>query len=493
MSLFDPIQGSSGSQPTLTTAGFNSNAPKILGNRTYTQENPAPQSSFGLNGGYYANKPTLIPGSMTAVYKYLGPATSNYSSLIYSAISPQAFTNAYNSQMGALNQARGYANQYSNPNEYWRAPTYNTNTSSPDLNSGFNATYGNATGAMQPALQNINDIIQKYAKDTPIFTDAEALNSGIMDAYSKAKNEYANLTPEASAAKYDAARAQFSPYQALGSNSANMLAKISGLSGAAEQNQAINELLNNQAVQSQLNLGQKAIANTAGAAGYLRSGRILQELTNYGQQLGSSAINQQQQNLLSQVGVGASAAGDVAGLYDKQVAAEKSLADARAGLQIGGQTALFNQRSTIENARLAQQTADRNAQLSAAGLSSQSSQALAKIYQDQAAGQTNNTQQQYQNALNEQHYNFEANSTASRATEQDKVRAAQDYLNYILNITMAEGRAGAEQAYGQGQTINTYDYLTNGPQTPPNYSVTPGTSPFGSNYNIVPNSPTVTA
>lgn len=157
---------------------------------------------------------------------------------------------------------------------------------------------------------------------------------------SKAASKAADAQVESSQAAVDEQRRQFdaavqalSPYTSVGKQALVAQKQLLGLSGAAQQKYAIQNIENSPYFQSVAKQGENAILQNSSATGGLRGGNVQGALAQFRPQLLNQLVQQQYQNLggLTQVGQ-ASAAGQ-----------------ANAGLQTGSNVSnLLNQQGQAQ-------------------------------------------------------------------------------------------------------------------------------------------------
>lgn len=161
----------------------------------------------------------------------------------------------------------------------------------------------------------------------------------------------------------------YNPYMSMGSNAANELQALSGLTGLNSQ-QIYDRYLNNSATQAQLDQGNRQINSNYAAQGLLGSGALLKALQSYGQDVATQGIGRAQQNLYNMTQLGAQAANQYTqGLLNKYQTDQQA---ALGGLQnqanlYGQQVNLLGQQNQAYNtqANFLANLAGTNAQLQA--------------------------------------------------------------------------------------------------------------------------------
>jgi hypothetical protein len=106
----------------------------------------------------------------------------------------------------------------------------------------------------------------------------------------------------------DVARADLQPFRDAGVKSTTELESLLGLSGQEAQAASVNGILQGAETQAKLNFGVDALDRRAAAGGSRNSGRAVQELFKYGQDLAATQISNQQQRLLQLTQLGQQAA-----------------------------------------------------------------------------------------------------------------------------------------------------------------------------------------
>lgn len=135
-------------------------------------------------------------------------------------------------------------------------------------------------------------------------------SSGVSEIAEAAKRRQAAIEQARVAAETakTAAVGQMTPYSETGFDANKLTGNYLGLGTPEEQQAALTQLQNSPGFQFQLQTGVDAIDNAAAARGLLGSGGRLKELTQYGQNLGLTTLNERlnQLNTLSNRGFNAS-------------------------------------------------------------------------------------------------------------------------------------------------------------------------------------------
>ncbi len=385
-----------------------------------------------------------------------GPTFKTVGDLFYSYNTPESIRAAAAAQQAAITQGIGAVNQYASPTNYFRAPSYSTSVNAPNSVPGIQQNFGAAVGKYNEYSQRVKDVIDQYANEANLYGDEQARNQTALKEYMDAKNRFsAQALNEQGGVEgvtdvgqlFGQARSNFNPYMSLGQSSAEELGRLSGAQGAEAQSAAVQSALASPEIQSQLGMGTAAVSRLASASGNLRSGRVMKELQEFGQNLASNAIAQKRQALLSQAGIGSSAAQDIAGLYSAQNQAEMARAGKLSDLDVATNQAAFSQKQAVEQQRLA-----------AMGLEQQNVSSIGNLLAQQAAQTTSAEQAQYDRQIAEARYNYETNLGAQKLTASDELRARQDYLNRLLDLYSAQGKVSANEQQQLGQRVGQISY-----------------------------------
>ena len=133
------------------------------------------------------------------------------------------------------------------------------------------------------------------------------------------------------ARQFDATRADFAPYQALGAGAAPHLGDLTGINGADQQQVEIDALRASPLYQSLYRNGEEALLQNASATGGLRGGNTERGLADFGSDTLSQVIQQKLAEYAGLVGIGQNASGAVGNFGAQAVGQQNDLRNQGAG------------------------------------------------------------------------------------------------------------------------------------------------------------------
>lgn len=162
------------------------------------------------------------------------------------------------------------------------------------------------------------------------------------NAQGKAADKAAQLQYDAtklgiseSARQFDATRADFAPYQALGTAAAPHLGNLTGTNGVDAQMAEVLGIKQSPVYTQTVQNGEDAILANASATGGLRGGNVEDGLARFRGDALSSAIAAQLANYSGQVGIGSGASDAVGNFGANAVAQQNALRNQGAQAQAG--------------------------------------------------------------------------------------------------------------------------------------------------------------
>lgn len=152
------------------------------------------------------------------------------------------------------------------------------------------------------------------------------------NSQAKAADKAAQLQNQAAMAgiaetqrQFDITRADFAPYQALGTKGAASLGNLTGINGDAALNAEIARIMAGPRYQSLLQNGRDEMLATAAATGGLRGGNFQDASQRFGADTLSSEIGRQLSEYAGLVGIGQGASGAVGNFGANSVAQQAAL------------------------------------------------------------------------------------------------------------------------------------------------------------------------
>ena len=169
----------------------------------------------------------------------------------------------------------------------------------------------------------LSAIINAFTGNRAASQQSEQINQGIFEQRRQFDLTRQNLSPFISAGI--GALAQFQPYEQTGVQALDAIRALSGLSGAAPQQQAVSALERSPLFESMAKQGEEAILQRASATGGLRGGNVQAALAQFRPAMLQQLIEQQYARLGGMAGAGLSSTERLAGLGQSSAAMQGQL------------------------------------------------------------------------------------------------------------------------------------------------------------------------